>query len=304
MQQRSHAPQQHLFTSPATSQTQQQHQSQEQLQQLRSPQQSLPHTHQPARVQVPVNQKEIGSSPEVEAILADIAEDFVESLTTDIHKERIAAIKKSVTVMEAANARNPYRHGMANARGELSRAYSLMRPSSIDSPGAAQQSLQAINQPWLSSSGQGNQAKTVSSENEVSDNRIHELLQQIDPSEKLDPEVAAILADIAEDFVESQLLAVLKPSIETTTFNLGLVSLFLKCRKNWNIRPPGFSSDEIKTFRKPLTTDIHKERLAAIKKSVTVTEAANARNPYRHGTANARGGQAKTPAKSLGLHNF
>ncbi|KAF2543009.1 hypothetical protein F2Q68_00033015 [Brassica cretica] len=117
MQQRSHAPQQHLFTSPATSQTQQQHQSQEQLQQLRSPQQSLPHTHQPARVQVPVNQKEIGSSPEVEAILADIAEDFVESLTTDIHKERIAAIKKSVTVMEAANARNPYRHGMANARG-------------------------------------------------------------------------------------------------------------------------------------------------------------------------------------------
>ena len=26
---------------------------------------------------------------------------------------------------------------------------------------------------------------------------------QIDPSEKLDPEVAAILADIAEDFVES-----------------------------------------------------------------------------------------------------
>ncbi|WZZ29716.1 hypothetical protein YC2023_013117 [Brassica napus] len=92
---------------------------------------------------------------------------------------------------------------------------------------------------------------------------------QIDPSEKLDPEVAAILADIAEDFVES-----------------------------------AFSSDEIKTFRKPLTTDIHKERLAAIKKSVTVTEAANARNPYRHGTANARGGQAKTPAKSLGLYNF
>ncbi|KAL0691458.1 hypothetical protein Bca4012_091137 [Brassica carinata] len=152
-----------------TSLPQQQHQPKEQLQQLRSPQQPLPHPHQPARVQGP----------------------------TQPH----------------------------------------------------------VPQP-------GNQAKTVSSENEVSDNRIlgkrsiHELLQQIDPSEKLDPEVAAILADIAEDFVES------------------------------------------------LTTDIHKERLAAIKKSVTVTEAANARNPYRHGTANARGGQAKTPAKSLGLHNF
>uniref|UniRef100_M4EZ49 Transcription initiation factor TFIID subunit 12 domain-containing protein n=1 Tax=Brassica campestris TaxID=3711 RepID=M4EZ49_BRACM len=146
----------------------------------------------------------------------------------------------------------------------------------------------------------GNQAKTVSSVNEESDDRIlgkrsiDELFQQIDPSEKLDPEVEATLADIAEDFVEAVI----------TMFNLGLVSLFLKCTKNWNIRPPGFSSDEIKTFRKPLTTDIHKERLAATKTSVTVTEAANARNPFRHGTANARGGQAKTPAKSLGLYNF
>ncbi|KAG5416322.1 hypothetical protein IGI04_003889 [Brassica rapa subsp. trilocularis] len=123
---------------------------------------------------------------------------------------------------------------------------------------------------------------------------------QIDPSEKLDPEVEATLADIAEDFVEADILLHV-----VTMFNLGLVSLFLKCTKNWNIRPPGFSSDEIKTFRKPqLTTDIHKERLAATKKSVTVTEAANARNPFRHGTANARGGQAKTPAKSLGLYNF
>jgi transcription initiation factor TFIID subunit 12 len=55
----------------------------------------------------------------------------------------------------------------------------------------------------------GNHAKTVSAETEPSDDRIlgkrsiHELLQQIDPSEKLDPEVEDILSDIAEDFVES-----------------------------------------------------------------------------------------------------
>lgn len=63
MQQRSHSPQQHLSTSAATSQPQQQqqqqqqHQPQEQLQQLRSPQQPLPHPHQPTRVQGSVNQK-------------------------------------------------------------------------------------------------------------------------------------------------------------------------------------------------------------------------------------------------------
>ncbi|KAF3587117.1 hypothetical protein F2Q69_00032067 [Brassica cretica] len=48
------------------------------------------------------------------------------------------------------------------------------------------------------------------------------------------------------------------------------------------------------SYRPQVTTDIHKDRLAAVKKSMTVTEAANAR--FGHGTANARGGQAKTPA--------
>jgi transcription initiation factor TFIID subunit 12 len=32
---------------------------------------------------------------------------------------------------------------------------------------------------------------------------IHELVAQIDPNEKLDPEVEDVLMDIAEDFVES-----------------------------------------------------------------------------------------------------
>ncbi|ESQ49062.1 hypothetical protein EUTSA_v10020482mg [Eutrema salsugineum] len=231
MQQRSHVPQQHLSTSPATSQpqqqqSQQQHQPQEQLQQLRSPQQPLPHPHQPTRVQGSVNQK----------------------------------------------------------------ATSLVMPSQPPVP-----------QP-------GNQAKTVSAENEESDDRIlgkrsiHELLQQIDPSEKLDPEVEDILADIAEDFVESITTFGCSLAKHRKSDTLEAKDILLHVERNWNIRPPGFSSDEIKTFRKPLTTDIHKERLAAIKKSVTATEAANARNPF--GTANARGVQAKTSANHLASTTF
>ncbi|XP_010480364.1 PREDICTED: transcription initiation factor TFIID subunit 12 [Camelina sativa] len=275
--------------------------------------------------------------------------------------------------------------------------HSLMRPSPIGSPSvqstsAAQQSLQAINQPWLSSTPQGkpplppptyrpqvnspsmqqrphlpqqqhlstsastsqpqqqqsqqlhqpqeqlqqlrspqqplphphqptrvqgsvNQKVTspvmpsqppvaqpgnqVSAENEASDDRIlgkrsiHELLQQIDPSEKLDPEVEDILADIAEDFVESITTFSCSLAKHRKSDTLEAKDILLHVERNWNIRPPGFSSDEFKTFRKPLTTDIHKERLAAIKKSVTATEAANARNAF------GRGGQAKTPANPL-----
>lgn len=156
----------------------------------------------------------------------------------------------------------------------------------------------------------GNQAKPVSAENEESDDRIlgkrsiHELLQQIDPSEKLDPEVEGILADIAEDFVESITTFGCSLAKHRKSDTLEAKDILLHVERNWNIRPPGFSSDEIKTFRKPLATDIHKERLAAVKKSVTVTEAANARNPFGHGTANARGGQAKTPANPLASTTF
>lgn len=156
----------------------------------------------------------------------------------------------------------------------------------------------------------GNQAKPVSAENEESDDRIlgkrsiHELLQQIDPSEKLDPEVEGILADIAEDFVESITTFGCSLAKHRKSDTLEAKDILLHVERNWNIRPPGFSSDEIKTFRKPLATDIHKERLAAVKKSVTVTEAAIARNPFGHGTANARGGQAKTPANPLASTTF
>ncbi|KAL1193941.1 Transcription initiation factor TFIID subunit 12 [Cardamine amara subsp. amara] len=156
----------------------------------------------------------------------------------------------------------------------------------------------------------GNQAKTVSAENEASDDRIlgkrsiHELLQQIDPSEKLDPEVEDILADIAEDFVESITTFGCSLAKHRKSDTLEAKDILLHVERNWNIRPPGFSSDEIKTFRKPLTTDIHKERLAVIKKSVIATEAANARNPFGHGTANARGGQAKTPANPMASTTF
>ncbi|CAH8339545.1 unnamed protein product [Eruca vesicaria subsp. sativa] len=233
LQQRSHAPQQHLSTSPATSQPQQQQQQQhqlqpqEQLQQLRSPQQPLPYAHQPPRVQGSVNQK-------------------------------------------AASLAMP------------------TPPPSVPQP--------------------GNQAKTVSAENEESDDRIlgkrsiHELLQQIDPSEKLDPEVENILSDIAEDFVESITTFGCSLAKHRKSDTLEAKDILLHVERNWNIRPPGFSSDEIKTFRKPLTTDIHKERLAAVKKSMTVTEAANVR--FGHGTANARGGQAKTPANPLPSTTF
>lgn len=80
--------------------------------------------------------------------------------------------------------------------------------------------------------------------------------------------------------------------------------VLLHLEKNWNITLPGFGGDEIKNYRKPLSTDIHKERLAAIKKSMIATEAAHPKGSAGQASGSAKGSQAKIPFNVLGSPNL
>ncbi|KAM1109059.1 hypothetical protein FF1_008535 [Malus domestica] len=155
----------------------------------------------------------------------------------------------------------------------------------------------------------GAQNKTPSPETDESCNRIlgkrsiRELVNQIDPSEKLDPEVEEILMDIADEFVDSITTFSCSLAKHRKSTQLEAKDILLHIEKNWNITLPGFGGDEIKGFRKPLTNDMHKERLAVIKKSIVATETANARNPTGQATGNAKGGLVKTPANIISSQN-
>nr|GMD46238.1 transcription initiation factor TFIID subunit 12 [Ipomoea batatas] len=136
----------------------------------------------------------------------------------------------------------------------------------------------------------------------LSKRSIQELVTQIDPSEKLDPDVEDILVDIAEDFVES-----------ITTFGCSLAKhrkssvleskdILINVERNWNISLPGFSGDEIRTYKKPFTTDIHRERLAVIKKSVATAEASNSKSGAGQG-GNLKNHMGKAPANIMSPPN-
>ncbi|RDX58189.1 Transcription initiation factor TFIID subunit 12, partial [Mucuna pruriens] len=56
---------------------------------------------------------------------------------------------------------------------------------------------------------------------------------------------------------------------------------------------PGFGGDEIKSYRRPITSDIHKERLAAIKKSMAATETAHAKGSAGQASGSAKGYQTQ-----------
>ncbi|XP_050123396.1 transcription initiation factor TFIID subunit 12-like isoform X2 [Malus sylvestris] len=155
----------------------------------------------------------------------------------------------------------------------------------------------------------GAQNKTLSPEIDESCNRIlgkrsiRELVNQIDPSEMLDPEVEEILMDIADEFVDSITTFSCSLAKHRKSTQLEAKDILLHIEKNWNITLPGFGGDEIKGFRKPLTNDIHKERLAVIKKSIVATETANARNPTGQAAGNAKGSLVKTPANIISSLN-
>ncbi|KAJ4705182.1 transcription initiation factor TFIID subunit 12 [Melia azedarach] len=151
-----------------------------------------------------------------------------------------------------------------------------------------------------------NQSKVASAESDEFGNRIlskrsiHELVNQIDPSERLDSEVEDILVDIAEDFVESITTFGCSLAKHRKSDTLEAKDILLHLERNWNMMLPGFSGDEIKTYRKPLTNDIHKERLAVIKKSAMATEVASTRTSAGQAAVNAKGNMGKVPASVIG----
>lgn len=120
---------------------------------------------------------------------------------------------------------------------------------------------------------------------------IRELVNQIDPFEKLDPSVEDVLIEIADDFVGSITKFACSLAKHRKSKTVEAKDILLHAERNWNLTLPGFGGDEIKFFKKQSTNDIHKERLAAIKKSMT-SDAAHGKNPPSGQTP----GSAKTYA--------
>lgn len=119
----------------------------------------------------------------------------------------------------------------------------------------------------------------------ISKRSIQELVAQIDPTERLVPEVEDILVDIAEDFVESIATSACSLAKHRKSTTLEAKDILLHLDRNWNMTLPGFMGDEIKCYKKPSINDIHKERLAVIKKSGATGDVAKSSTGQAAGNA-------------------
>ncbi|EPS61934.1 hypothetical protein M569_12859, partial [Genlisea aurea] len=94
---------------------------------------------------------------------------------------------------------------------------------------------------------------------------IQNIASQIDPSERLESELESILVDVGEEYLESILTSGCSLAKHRKSTSLEVKDILLHVEKNWNMTLPGFGGDEIKSYKKPSTSEIHKERVAAVR---------------------------------------
>ncbi|KAH9321717.1 hypothetical protein KI387_016356, partial [Taxus chinensis] len=91
---------------------------------------------------------------------------------------------------------------------------------------------------------------------------IQELVDQIDPRQKLDGEVEDILIEIAEDFLDRIATSACALAKHRKSESLEPKDIMLPLERHWHITLPGFGGDEYRTYKRPSVNENHKQRLA------------------------------------------
>ncbi|KAI9317106.1 transcription initiation factor TFIID subunit A-domain-containing protein, partial [Dichotomocladium elegans] len=89
-------------------------------------------------------------------------------------------------------------------------------------------------------------------------------IQQLAPAERLEPEVEDILLEAADEFIESVTQFACQLAKHRKSDTLQVKDLQVHLERNWNVRIPGFASEEIKSLKKPNIPPSHHSKVQAV----------------------------------------
>uniref|UniRef100_A0A8D8LRA1 Transcription initiation factor TFIID subunit 12 n=1 Tax=Cacopsylla melanoneura TaxID=428564 RepID=A0A8D8LRA1_9HEMI len=126
-------------------------------------------------------------------------------------------------------------------------------PSSSQSPAA--QVMQKTNTP-----------SSTPNDQILGKDKLDELMRQVDSTLQIDEEVYDTFSEIANDFVDNIVHKACQLAKHRGSTTLDPKDIQFVLAKDWNISIPGYGTDELKPYKRPLATEAHKQRLALIRK--------------------------------------
>ncbi|XP_028136704.1 transcription initiation factor TFIID subunit 12 [Diabrotica virgifera virgifera] len=98
--------------------------------------------------------------------------------------------------------------------------------------------------------------------------RLQDLVRETDQTLNLEEEVEEIILGYVDEFVDRCLngAALIAKNRHNTTIEVKDVQQFLN--RNYNMWTPGFGTDELRPYKRSLTTEAHKQRIALIRKTL------------------------------------
>lgn len=100
----------------------------------------------------------------------------------------------------------------------------------------------------------------------LSKKRLHDLVEEVDPTQLIDEDVEEVLLQIADDFIESVVTSSCQLAKHRKSSTLEVKDVQLHLERNWNMRIPGFGTED-QIHNKSCATEAHKQRVAMIKKN-------------------------------------